>query len=113
MLDVDVSVLDAPPEWRNVLLAYHDDGSDSAHTSTAETAELAARGFRPRVRQVDGVPPDQMARVHGQLIAHGLLQVEIAGRTDGMLYQLTSAGRQACLRLVSEEKSVPLELASV
>ena len=91
-------MLDAHPEWRQVLLAYGE-GVDVAVSADAETAEFVARGFRPRVREVDGVPADQMARVHGKLIAHGLLQVEIAGRTGGMLYQLTTAGRRACLQV--------------
>ncbi|MBC7818993.1 MAG: hypothetical protein IAG10_19055 [Planctomycetaceae bacterium] len=101
MLDLDFAVLEAHPEWRQVLLAYGDD-IDVTTTADAETSEFLARGFRPRVREVDGVPADQMARVHGKLIAHGLLQVEIAGRTGGMLYQLTTVGRRACLQVAEE-----------
>lgn len=110
MLDLDFVVLDAHPEWRQVLLAYGE-GIDVAITADAETAEFVARGFRPRVREVDGVPADQMARVHGKLIAHGLLQVEIAGRTGGMLYQLTTAGRRACLQVAESLEEELLEPA--
>ena len=110
MLDLDLAVLDAHPEWRQVLLAYSDDVE--LLTTDQETADFVARGFRPRVREVDGVPVDQMARVHGKLIAHGLLQVEIAGRTGGMLYQLTTIGRRACVRLVGAVDEESLELAS-
>ena len=110
MLDLDFVVLDAHPEWRQVLLAYGE-GVDVATTADAETAEFLARGFRPRVREVDGVPADQLARVHGKLIAHGLLQVEIAGRTGGMLYQLTTAGRRACLQVVEGFAEESLEPA--
>lgn len=110
MLDLDSVVLDAHPEWRQVLLAYGD-SIDVAATTDAETAEFVARGFRPRVREVDGVPADQMARVHGKLIAHGLLQVEIAGRTGGMLYQLTTAGRRACLQVADSFAEESLEPA--
>jgi hypothetical protein len=106
MLDLDFVVLDAHPEWRQVLLAYCED-IDVATTADAETAEFMARGFRPRLRSVDGVPADQMARVHGKLIAHGLLKVEIAGRTGGMLYQLTTAGRRACLRVAENAEESP------
>jgi hypothetical protein len=81
------------------LLAYHDGVEQTAALSSAIDEELASRGFRPRVREVAGVPAEQMARIHGKLIAHGLLQVEIAGRTGGMLYQLTNSGRRACLQL--------------
>ena len=110
MLDLDLVVLDAHPEWRQVLLAYND--AVVALTTDAESADFVARGFRPRVREVDGVPADQMARVHGKLIAHGLLQVEITGRTGGMLYQLTAVGRRACLRLSGTVDEESLELAS-
>ena len=111
MLDLDLAVLDAHPEWRQVLLAYRGDIGGAAHLD-AETADFVARGFRPRVRVVDGVPAEQMARVHGKLIAHGLLQVEIAGRTGGMLYQLTTLGRRACVRLADSVEDESLELAS-
>lgn len=110
MLDLDFAVLDVHPEWRQVLLAYSE-GFIATTTGDAETAEFVARGFRPRVREVDGVPVDQMARAHGKLIAHGLLQVEIAGRTGGMLYQLTAAGRRACLQLAESHGQELLEPA--
>lgn len=110
MLDLELTVLDAHPEWRQVLLAYNEDVEVVA--TDAETADFVARGFRPRVREVEGVPLDQMARVHGKLIAHGLLQVEITGRTGGMLYQLTSIGRRACLRLADAVEEESLELTS-
>ena len=111
MLDLDLTVLDALPEWRQVLLAYRE-AVESVSPADAETAEFVARGFRPRVREVAGVPADQMARVHGKLIAHGLLQVEITGRTGGMLYQLTATGHRACCRLAGAVADEPLELAS-
>lgn len=111
MLDLDLAVLDAQPEWRQVLLAYNE-AFEASTTTDAETADFIARGFRPRIREVDGVPADQMARVHGKLIAHGLLQVEITGRTGGMLYQLTTLGRRACVQLAEPVDEESLELAS-
>jgi hypothetical protein len=99
MTEFDFSLSDAPPEWRQVLLAYHEGVEPVAASPSVADEELVSRGFRPRVREVAGIPREQMARIHGKLIAHGLLQVEIAGRTGGMLYQLTSAGRKACLQL--------------
>lgn len=111
MLDLDLAVLDAHPEWRQVLLAYNED-VDSIVVTDPETADFVARGFRPRIREVENVPADQMTRVHGKLIAHGLLQVEITGRTGGMLYQLTAIGRRACLRLAGTIEEESLELAS-
>jgi len=85
----------------------------NAYMNMLQTAEFVARGFRPRVREVDGVPAEQMARVHGKLIAHGLLQVEITGRTGGMLYQLTTSGRRACLQIAEDCAGEALESAFV
>ena len=98
MFDLDSDLLEAHPDWWHVLCAY---GETLEPTSAAdvELSELFAKGFRPRLRVVEGVPSENMTRIHGKLIAHGLLQVEIASRTGGMLYQVTSLGRQACVRL--------------
>ncbi len=98
MLDLDPELLEAHPDWRQVLFAYRET-LEPMPQADSELSELFVKGFRPRLRVVDGVPSENMARIHGRLIAHGLLQVEIASRTGGMLYQLTSLGRQACLRL--------------
>ena len=99
MLDLDPALLEAHPDWRQVLFAYRETFEPTAADS--ETSELHAKGYRPRVKLVEGVAVDQMTRIHGKLIAHGLLQVEIASRTGGMLYQLTTLGRQACVRLAN------------
>lgn len=103
MLDLDFDVLNAHPNWRQVLLAYREI-FDLTVTDDRETSELMAQGFRPRLKSIDGIETAQLPRIHGQLIAHGLMQVEIAGRTGGMLYQLTTLGRQACLRLAKVEE---------
>lgn len=106
MLDLDPELLQAHPDWRQVLFAYRETPPPTPQADS-EMSELLAKGFRPRLKNVDGVAAENMARIHGKLIAHGLLQVEIASRTGGMLYQLTSLGRQASVRLVrvSEEES--------
>lgn len=98
MLDFAPELLNGQPEMRHVLLAYRE-AIEPTPQGDSEFSDLLAKGFRPRLKAVDGVPSENMTRIHGKLIAHGLLQVEIASRTGGMLYQLTSLGRQACLRL--------------
>lgn len=100
MLDLDPNLLNAHPDLRQVLFAYRET-LEPTPQADSEVSELLAKGFRPRLRVVEGVPSENMTRIHGKLIAHGLLQVEIASRTGGMLYQLTSLGRQACMRLAS------------
>ncbi len=99
MLDLEIDLLQAHPDWQRVLQAYAESWAPQTFADS-ETSELLSQGWRPRLKEVDGIATEQMARIHGKLIAHGFLQVEIAGRTGGMLYQLSSAGRQAGLRLV-------------
>lgn len=112
MLDLVPELLEAHPDWRHVLCAYRET-LEPTSAADAELSELFAKGFRPRLRLVEGVPSENMTRIHGKLIAHGLLQVEITSRTGGMLYQLTSLGRQACVRLarvsVEETETVDFE----
>jgi hypothetical protein len=98
MLDLEIDLLQAHPDWQRVLQAYAESW-ESPPVADSETSELASQGWRPRLKEVDGVAPEEMTRIHGKLIAHGFLQVEIAGRTGGLLYQLSSVGRQAGLRL--------------
>ena len=104
MFDLDFDLLETHPDWRHVLLAYGEEFL-SAIAADRETSELAVKGFRPRVRAVDGIAADQLTCIHGKLIAHGFLQVEIAGRTGGMLYKLSPEGRRACLRLADSSDS--------
>ncbi len=94
----DVDLLGSNPDWRQVLLAYRS-ALEAPAGADEQLGELIAKGFRPRVREVDGIQPELISRIHGKLIAHGFLQVEIADRTGGMLYQLTQAGRRACVQL--------------
>lgn len=113
MLDLDPELLEAHPDWQQVLFAYRET-LEPMPQSDLEMSELLAKGFRPRLKFVDGVRAENMARIHGKLIAHGLLQVEIASRTGGMLYQLTSLGRHACVRLAhvtSEESEFEITVA--
>jgi len=49
----------------------------------------------PRLRDVDEVPRDRLTPIHGRLIAHGLLQFQLQGREEGVVYRLTPAGRKA------------------
>ena len=96
----DVDLLGSNPNWRQVLLAYRS-ALEAPAGADEQLGALIAKGFRPRVREVDGVPAEQISRIHGKLIAHGFLQVEIADRTGGMLYQLTQTGRRACTQLAN------------
>ena len=48
--------------------------------------------FVPRLAQIEGVTPDQLGPLHGQLIAMGYLSEELLGRTGGIVYRVTRDG---------------------
>jgi hypothetical protein len=70
-----------------------DDG-DVTSAQTSQSASRRAHTWISRLREVEGVPPDRLAPIHGRLIAHGLLLFQLQGREDGVVYRVTSAGRQ-------------------
>jgi hypothetical protein len=79
----DLDAFDAHPEWTPLLRAYW------------QAQQQVEKGWVPRLAMVAEVPGDQLSAIHGRLIAHGLLRFELAGRTEGVEYQLTPLGRQA------------------
>lgn len=81
----ELELFDLHPEWHPVLDAYR------PRADSAEECWLA------RVSVIDGVPADQLSTIHGKLIALGFLKCELGSRMDGILYQITSLGRQALL----------------
>jgi hypothetical protein len=91
MIDADLELFDAHPEWRPLLAAYHDG-------QTTRKVEWC-----PRILEVDGAISEQISTIHGKLIALGLLRFEIASRADGVQYQVTPLGRQALLPAESRQ----------
>lgn len=67
---------------------------DGASAGESKPASRRIHTWISRLREVEGVPQDRMAPIHGRLIAHGLLQFQLPGREDGVMYRVTSAGRQ-------------------
>lgn len=62
----------------------------------AETA-----GWLDRVDDVPGVDAGRLTMIHGCLIAQGMLKFEITGRSVGLQYQVSTAGREALARVAS------------
>jgi hypothetical protein len=69
-------------------------GEDGESTQELKSAPRRTHIWVQRLRVVDGILPDRMAPIHGRLIAHGLLQFQLQGRDEGVVYRVTSAGRQ-------------------
>ena len=88
MIEFELELLRQNQNWRRVLEAYSE--QQRVKQATPETD-----GWLERVVRVDGVPNKQLPRVHGKLIALGLLKFQLAGRTAGVRYQLSPEGWQA------------------
>lgn len=69
---------------------------------------IAAKNRRtvwlPRLTGIEGIDAEELSRTHGRLIAYGLLKCDLADRSAGVVYQLTSTGRQIIARLSSEQE---------
>jgi hypothetical protein len=83
---------------------------DAAADSDPEF-EADASHWIPRLTAVENVDPASLPSLHGRLIALGLLKFELFGRTGGMRYRLSTAGRQT-LATATETHSIetPTEL---
>ena len=55
-----------------------------------------------RLTRVEGVDSEELSRTHGRLIAYGLLKCDLADRSAGVVYQLTSTSKQVIARLSSD-----------
>lgn len=64
---------------------------DSSGEESAPAGRIAI--WVTRRNEVPGIPGERMAPIHGRLIAHGLLQFQLQSREEGVLYRLTSSGR--------------------
>jgi len=82
-------------EFNDLEETADDEGvADGVATLESKTAARRIYTWVSRLREVDGIPADRMAPIHGRLIAQGLLQFQLQGREDGVVYRVTSAGRQ-------------------
>ncbi len=70
------------------------ESSESDEESAPATVAFVSRTLPavPRLRNVDGIEPERLASLHGQLLAGGYLTAEVLGRTDGLAYAITRDG---------------------
>lgn len=100
MIDVhyELEQLHQNPEWLTVLETY-----DRLITSSKK-ANPESQGWLTRLREFEGVEPDDLSHIHGSLIAHGFLRFQIVDRTSGMEYQLSQLGKQALTHQFVEDE---------
>lgn len=105
MNDIDQELLSQNPEWRLVLETY----------VPRETAEISPDDenddWLPRVNEVDGVKRECLPRIHGKLIALGLLKFVLEGRTAGVRYQLSTLGKRTLRQADSQDTTVQADAA--
>lgn len=87
-----------------------------AESDDSETAEEVDEGnavprkrasrWVQRVTSLPGIESDELSKIHGRLIAYDLLKCDLAGRSDGMVYQLTSSGKTILGRFGDEALEV-------
>ena len=87
MLELERQILNRNPLWREVLQQYiavheHSRKHDPEHD-----------GWTGRQTELEELPPEEQAAIHGRLIALGLMRFQIADRTAGLKYQVTGLGR--------------------
>ena len=138
MIQPELNLVRENPQWLAVLEAYHREAekltgensseaqepdSTSVEDSAAVTGEeltedepVAHQKVRrtpwlERVRKIEGLNSDELSQAHGRMIAYGLLQCDLPSRSAGVVYQLTSTGRQILAQL-SEEIEKPLDKAA-
>ncbi|MBI1314723.1 hypothetical protein GC176_25805 [bacterium] len=59
--------------------------------------------WAPRLTSVSGIGSDELSKIHGRLIAYGLLKCDLADRAAGVVYQLTTEARRALEAFVDPE----------
>jgi len=87
MIDFELDELRQNDWWLEVLRAYQ------PVRTPRKADEEAVDSWLERVRDVDGVDRAELSRIHGKLIALGLLKFQLEGRTCGVRYQLSASGK--------------------
>ncbi|MFP6763106.1 MAG: hypothetical protein VB858_05800 [Planctomycetaceae bacterium] len=127
MIKLELDLVRENPQWLTVLEAYHtaseqldeptadpgsaatsaeDSAADSGKSDTAEdpVANCSSRRvpWLRRFNRIEGLDADQLSKAHGRMIAYGLLQCDLPNQSAGVVYRLTSTGRQVLAQLSGE-----------
>lgn len=89
MLDFELNHLNESPEWRLILEEYQ------RRETQMKTSDPESDGWVPRISTLHGVNDEELSKIHGKLIAVGYLKFQLSGRSSGVSYQISSAGKIA------------------
>lgn len=67
-----------------------------------EPSRKRASRWVQRITKLPGIETGELSKIHGRLIAYDLLKCDLAGRSDGMVYQLTASGKTTLGRFGDE-----------
>ena len=95
--------------------------SDESQDSNGEAADDEDSGssktdarWIARLTEVEGIEPERLSRIHGQLIALGFLKFRLADRHSGVYYQVTSQATRLLTRILEvDEAEVEPEVEEV
>ena len=89
MLEFTLEELSRHEQWRELLSAYHEQQLAAARLNSEHD------GWVSRIQSLAELADGQLPRIHGRLIALGLLQFQLAGRTGEGHYQVSPLGVRA------------------
>ncbi len=89
MFEIALEELRGNDDWLRVLTAYQAIGEQ------AKSQDPEHDGWVPRVSEIEGLEEHHLPRIHGKLIALGMLKFQLAGRTAGVAYQISRDGLKA------------------
>ena len=76
----------------------------------ARTANNDYAGWLDRVESTGDLDADQLTRVHGELIALGMLRFELTNRQTGLRYQISDRGHDALRKQTSVEDAADVNV---
>jgi hypothetical protein len=91
----DGASTDSADEGDETSVAEPDDSGATEDVDEGNAAAPKKRASRwvQRVTSLPGIDTLELSKIHGRLIAYDLLKCDLVGRSDGMVYQLTSSGK--------------------
>ncbi|WP_459557751.1 hypothetical protein [Lacunimicrobium album] len=106
----DLFLLDGIDGWEQVLACYAQETAEETPdsvdpTPTAEAAEdesaepaegrkRATQPWKKRMGDTLGLDEAQVSKIHGRLVASGLLEIDVVDRNAGLCYRLTRDGKR-------------------
>lgn len=101
-IDPSAETVSGESEQEESEVAASEENSAEPGSERHPAAEDEAR-WVPRIVELGNVPPEELSQMHGQLIAWGLLEFQLAGRASGVHYRLSRLGVQLLNRLSQTE----------